>query len=319
MKAALLSLLWLSLVLHSHAQLQNGFYNGKCGTNNVESTIQKYVAQRFASDQTIVAGLLRLMFHDCFVQGCDASILLDGPQSEKTAIPNKTVFGFDLINQIKAALESMCPGVVSCADIIVAATRDATVLAGGQQFDVQTGRRDGTTSFSWLVNLPPPDISVADSITLFESKGISSFDMVVLMAGHTVGVTHCSVIKNRLYNYQGTGGPDPSMLGWYMWYIQTYVCPKDALWDNIVYLDDYSSLYTVDNSYYKQLVAGKGILPIDAELSSSWQTSWAVNLLANEWGSAFPSMFSQALVKLGQVDVLTGTQGQIRKVCNSVN
>ncbi|KAJ3689605.1 hypothetical protein LUZ61_018769 [Rhynchospora tenuis] len=319
MKASLLSLLWLSLVLHSHAQLQTGFYNGKCGTNNVEATIQKYVAQRFASDQTIVAGLLRLMFHDCFVHGCDASILLDGPQSEKTAIPNRTVFGFDLINQIKAALESMCPGVVSCADIIVAATRDATVLAGGQQFDVQTGRRDGTTSLSWLVNLPPPDISVPDAITLFESKGLSSFDMVVLMGGHTVGVTHCSVIKNRLYNYQGTGGADPSMLGWYMWYIQTYVCPKDVWWDNIVYLDDYSSLYTVDNNYYKQLVAGKGILPFDAELASAWQTSWAVNLLANEWGSAFLSMFSQSLVKLGQVDVLTGTQGQIRKVCNSVN
>jgi peroxidase len=139
------------------------------------------------------------------------------------------------------------------------------------------------------------------------------------VGGHSVGVTHCSVIKDRLYNYKGTGKPDPSMVGWLMWYMQTYVCPKSATWDNIVYLDDYSSLYTVDSSYYKQLINGKGIIPFDVEMANAWQTNWAVNLLANDWSSAFLSMFGQALVKMGQVDVLTGTQGQIRKVCNSVN
>lgn len=61
-------------------------------------------------------------------QGCDASILLDGPYSEKTASPNLSVFGYDLIDQIKVVLESVCPGVVSCADIIIAATRDASVM-----------------------------------------------------------------------------------------------------------------------------------------------------------------------------------------------
>lgn len=109
------------------------------------------------------------------------------------------------------------------------------------------------------------------------------------------------------------------MPGWYAWYIQTYVCPKDATWDNIVYLDDYSSLYTVDHSYYKQLVDGKGILPFDAEMAHAWQTAWAVSLLAGDWSSGFLGMFGQALVKLGQVDVITGTQGEIRTVCNSVN
>jgi peroxidase len=98
------------------------------------------------------------------------------------------LFGFDLINQIKSALESLCPGVVSCADIIVAATRDATVLAGGQQFNVQTGRRDGTISMASLAlaNLPRPDVPVSDAINVFQSKGLNSFDMVVLM-----GAYHC--------------------------------------------------------------------------------------------------------------------------------
>lgn len=61
-------------------------------------------------------------------KGCDASILLDGSSSEKTAIPNLSVRGYDIIDQAKAALEKGCPGVVSCADIIVAATRDAVSL-----------------------------------------------------------------------------------------------------------------------------------------------------------------------------------------------
>ena len=63
-------------------------------------------------------------------QGCDASILLDVPNSEKTAVQNTGIFGYDLIDDIKAELEAECPGVVSCADIIVAATRDAIGMVG---------------------------------------------------------------------------------------------------------------------------------------------------------------------------------------------
>ena len=61
-------------------------------------------------------------------QGCDASILLDVPNSEKTAVQNTGIFGYDLIDDIKAELEAECPGVVSCADIIVMAARDAVEL-----------------------------------------------------------------------------------------------------------------------------------------------------------------------------------------------
>lgn len=61
-------------------------------------------------------------------KGCDASILLDGRASEKTAPPNLSVRGYDVIDAAKAALESICPNVVSCADIIAMATRDAVSL-----------------------------------------------------------------------------------------------------------------------------------------------------------------------------------------------
>lgn len=44
---------------------------------------------------------------------------------ERQAIPNKTLKGFDKIDRIKEELEKACPGVVSCADILVLATMDS--------------------------------------------------------------------------------------------------------------------------------------------------------------------------------------------------
>ena len=68
----------------------------------------------------------------CFLQGCDASILLDDSatiQSEKNSGPNKnSIRGFEVIDEIKARLEQVCPHTVSCADILALAARDSTVL-----------------------------------------------------------------------------------------------------------------------------------------------------------------------------------------------
>ena len=67
----------------------------------------------------------------CPEQGCDASVLLDDDDSagftgEKTAGPNaNSIRGFELIDAIKTQLESICPGVVSCADILAVSARDS--------------------------------------------------------------------------------------------------------------------------------------------------------------------------------------------------
>lgn len=102
-----------------------GFYSRTCP--QAESIVRGVVQSYFRSDPTVAPGLLRMHFHDCFILGCDGSVLIDGPDTEKTAIPNLSVKGYDVIEDSKTQIEAACPGIVSCADILALAARDGVV------------------------------------------------------------------------------------------------------------------------------------------------------------------------------------------------
>ena len=110
------------------AQLSSTFYDTTCP--DALTTIRTAIRTAVSKERRMAASLIRLHFHDCFVQGCDASILLNDSttiESEKTALPNlNSVRGFQVIDNAKSQVEKVCPGVVSCADIVAVAARDAS-------------------------------------------------------------------------------------------------------------------------------------------------------------------------------------------------
>ncbi|MFS7978939.1 putative peroxidase [Helianthus anomalus] len=164
----------------SEARLTIGFYDKTCP--DAESIVGGFVRDATEFNPQVPAFLLRLHFHDCFVQGCDGSILIDnGPISEKEAPAHQGLRGFDVIEDAKAQLEFVCPGVVSCADIVAIAARDAVAFSFGPIYKVETGRRDGFVSNKTLADKMP---DFRDSIQLlkrkFFEKGLNDKDLVVL-------------------------------------------------------------------------------------------------------------------------------------------
>ncbi|CAO2840098.1 unnamed protein product [Amaranthus hypochondriacus] len=312
-------ILCMTLFGQSYAQLKVGFYFNKCGTNNVEQIIFDIVTAAFQNDRTIVAALLRMQFHDCFVRGCDASLLLDGSTSEKNAGANASVRGFELIDACKARLEQLCPGTVSCADIITIATRVAVFQAGGRWYNVETGRRDGSISnvIEAQNNLPGPTVPVANAITLFNSKGLNVTDFVLLLGGgHTVGVIHCNFFLDRLYNFQNTGRPDPSMNTTTLTFLQSQCPPQGS--SNFVFADQTrGSEFRVDKAFYDAIRLRKGVLQLDQRIAQDTLTASTVNRLSLT--GDFTLQFHAAMIKLARVGVLTGSQGQIRRNCHRIN
>lgn len=67
-------------------------------------------------------------WHGFVSQGCDGSVLISGSSAERNALPNLGLRGFEVIDDAKTQLESLCPGVVSCADILAVVARDAVDL-----------------------------------------------------------------------------------------------------------------------------------------------------------------------------------------------
>lgn len=47
----------------------------------------------------------------------------EGIETEKDEFPNRSTGGYEVVDDIKTALENVCPGVVSCADILALASQ----------------------------------------------------------------------------------------------------------------------------------------------------------------------------------------------------
>lgn len=68
------------------------------------------------------------MINGIQLQGCDASVLLQGNGTERSDPANQSLAGFSVIDTAKRLLEILCPRTVSCADIVALAARDAVEI-----------------------------------------------------------------------------------------------------------------------------------------------------------------------------------------------
>ncbi|EEE54081.1 hypothetical protein OsJ_00811 [Oryza sativa Japonica Group] len=297
--------------LAAEAQLSPGYYNATCP--GVVSIVRRGMAQAVQKESRMGASILRLFFHDCFVNGCDASILLDDTANftgEKNAGPNaNSVRGYEVIDAIKAQLEASCKATVSCADIITLAARDAVNLLGGPNWTVPLGLRDArTTSQSAAnTNLPPPGASLASLLSMFSAKGLDARDLTALSGAHTVGWARCSTFRTHIYNDTGVNATFASQL-------RTKSCPTTGGDGNLAPLE-LQAPNTFDNAYFTDLLSRRVLLRSDQELFGSGAGNGTTDAFVRAYAAnatTFAADFAAAMVRLGNLSPLTGKNGEIK-------
>ncbi|KAI4314813.1 hypothetical protein L6164_027682 [Bauhinia variegata] len=297
------------------------FYDQSCP--RAQEIVNCVVAKAVAREPRMAASLLRLHFHDCFVKGCDASLLLDSSgtiASEKRSNPNRdSARGFEVIDEIKSALEKECPLTVSCADILALAARDSTVLTGGPSWEVPLGRRDslGASLSGSNNNIPAPNNTFQTILSKFELQGLDIVDLVALSGSHTIGNARCTSFRQRLYNQTGNGKADFTLDQYYAAQLRTG-CPTSGGDQNLFFLDFVSPI-NFDNSYFKNLLAYKGLLNSDQVLLTMNQESAELVKQYAENQDLFFEQFFKSMVKMGNISPLTGSRGEIRKNCRKIN
>ncbi|MBA0772012.1 hypothetical protein Gotri_007456, partial [Gossypium trilobum] len=278
---------------------------------------------------------------------------------EKTARANQnSVRGYEVIDKIKVNVEKACPSTVSCTDILTLAAREAANIAGASYWMVPLGRRDGRTANKTAANeLPSPFESLDNIIAKFNAKGLDTKDVVVLSGmlsfnaiiinlliilcfknknnlfiatafmlnssymlntgAHTIGFAQCFTFKQRLFNFGGSRKPDPDLEASLLKGLQT-VCPDQVDSDTTLVPLDSVTTNRFDNSYYRNLVNSSGLLQSDHVLSTDNRTASMV-LSYSRYPYLFLKDFGASMVKMANIGVLTGQDGEIRKNCKVVN
>ncbi|KAJ0897522.1 putative peroxidase [Helianthus annuus] len=289
------------------AQLSTNFYSSSCP--KLLPTVRSAVQSAISKETRMGASLLR----DVTVR----SFLMIHPPSpvKSVQLPNfRSARGFEVVDNIKSAVESVCPGVVSCADILAISARDSVHILGGPTWGVKLGRRDSRTASQAAANnsIPPPTSSLSALISSFRAVGLSAKDMVALSGSHTIGQARCTNFRARIYNE--TNNLDASFATQ-----RRSNCPRaTGSGDNNLAPLDVQSPNAFNNDYYKNLINQKGLLHSDQQLFNGGSADSTVRQYSSNPGQ-FSADFAAAMIKMGDNKPLTGSSGEIRKNCRRPN
>nr|CAB3455103.1 unnamed protein product [Digitaria exilis] len=284
-----------------------------------EAIVRNVVEKAIGSKRGIGAGLIRLFFHDCFVQGCDASVLLknttgSSEETEMFGLPNiNSLRGFDVIDEAKSELERSCPRKVSCADIVAFAARDAVrnLSNGAIDFSMPAGRLDGRVSLKDEAekNLPGPFDELDDLKKGFSDQGLDEHDLVVLSGAHSIGRARCRFFENRLPR------PNPSDMEPGLAGRLNVTCENGG--DDFHVAQDPETPVVLDSQYYRNVRTGEVLFTSDDALNSTDATRKLVKSFAESTSFEWEREFAKAMVKMGGIRVKTtkAQGGEIRDKC----
>ncbi|KAM3299215.1 hypothetical protein ACQJBY_040607 [Aegilops geniculata] len=277
---------------------------------NLQDMVRAAVVTARNKDIGVVAGLLRVFFHDCFPNGCDASLLLEeSPHylSERMILPHNAGLhegALNLIESIRNTVHITCKNV-SCADITMLATREAVVLSGAPSYGVPLGWMDsfGPATFDEVDEflLIPKYSKIFDLITVFGFRGFDKTDLVALSGAHTIGKTRCGRVDGRTL----TPGDDVEFINFIKKVCKINPDHRQDL--------DVTTPNTFDNKYYRNLLAGKAVLGSDTELLLDGVTKDLVEKFAKDQGLFF-SQFCKSMSKMAHISV-GANYGEYRRNC----
>lgn len=193
------------------------------------------------------------------------------------------------------------------------------VQTGGLGYDVPAGRRDGRVSLASeaLANLPAPTLNVDQLTQEFANKGFTQGEMVTLSGAHSIGRSHCTSFNNRLYNFNSTMSQDPSLDPNYAAQLKQQ-CPQGSTDPNLAVPMDSNTPNSMDTSYYQNIRLNRVLFTSDQTLLTHIAT---LNQVSQNAANPFVwrEDFAAAMVKMGQMSVLTGSAGEIRLNCRVIN
>lgn len=136
-----------------------------------------------------------------------------------------------------------------------------------------------------------------------------------------MGKTHCRYIMDRLYNFNGTRKPDPSMHKSLLKDLRKK-CPKNSKQDPTVNLTPKSGNdYQFTTLYYSRILSRKAVLGLDQQLLFGDETKEIVEEFADPKTGFedFRRSFALSMSRMGNIKVLTGKNGEIRRDCRRRN
>ncbi|XP_042476146.1 peroxidase 41-like [Macadamia integrifolia] len=306
--------------LLSEGMLNENYYQKSCP--QMEKIIQEVVTTKQIASPTTAAATVRLFFHDCMIEGCDASIFISSTASNKAErdnVHNVNLAGdaFDVVVRAKTALELACPGIVSCSDIIAVATRNLISMVGGPLYKVRLGRKDGFVSKSSRVNIINSTATVSEQIKYFAVRGFTIQEMVALLGAHTIGFAHCKEFAPRIFNNSKTSPIDPLLNPKFAGSLQN-ACKNYQNNPNMAIFLDVVSPGRFDNNFFKNMPKGMTLLKSDNLLIQDPRTKPFVLKYAADQ-AVFYKDFSAAMEKLSVFGTKTGRNGEVRRRCDSFN